>query len=202
MAYGKRITNDEVVDGINHLGSFPGTTVMLVYNISNMPHETQADRDELYAVLRRANPKHRVIVVVQSTPFRPSLVTPMQWAPVTLYPATSDLSAQVIHDSDNLRVVHSFSNESPWSQLETVIVSRATEATDKLFHVLCHHPRLRAGTARARIRLLQRSFDLTDYLRGYSREACHPGWYLSSYTSGENLWKVYRRAERSMGEDL
>lgn len=198
MAYGKRITNDEVVDGISHLGSFPGTTVMLVYNISNMPHETQADRDELYAVLRRANPKHRVIVVVQSTPFRPSLVTPMQWAPVTLYPATSDLSAQVIHDSDNLRVVHSFSNESPWSQLETVIVSRATEATDKLFHVLCHHPRLRAGTARARIRLLQRSFDLTDYLREYDPDEKHPAWFLESYTDNNVLKKIYCKIESRM----
>lgn len=110
IAYGKKISNQEIIAGINHLGSFEGTTVVLAYNISNMPNESPEDRDELYATVRKAGPKNRVIVVFQSTPFRPSLLTPLQWAPVTLYPATSDLSAQVIHDSDNLRVMHSFSN--------------------------------------------------------------------------------------------
>ena len=198
FAYGKRISNQDIVDGIEHLGSFPGTTVMLVYNISNMPHETQADRDELYAVLRRANPKHRVIVVVQSTPFRPSLVTPMQWAPVTLYPATSDLSASVIHDSDNLRAMHSFSNESPWSQLETVIVSRAKPEDDKLFHTLCFHPKLKNGTAKAKVSLLSRNFDLTDYLREYDPDEKHPAWFLESYTDNNVLKKIYCKIESRM----
>jgi len=195
MAYGKKITNQEIIDGINHLGSFEGITVLLVYNISNMPHETQDDREELYETVKKATPKNRVIVVFQSTPFRPSLLTPMQWAPVTLYPATSDLSAQVIHDSDNLRVMHSFSNESPWSQLETVIVSRATPETDKLFHAICFHPKLRSGTAKERIRLLQRSFDLNPYLRGYDPGEKHPAWFLSSYTRKDKIAQIYMKAQ-------
>jgi len=195
MACGKKISNQEVIDGINHLGSFAGTTVLLVYNISNMPHESQADREELYSTVRRADPENRVIVVFQSTPFRPSLLTPLQWAPVTLYPATSDLSAQVIHDSDNLRVMHSFSNESPWSQLETVIVSRATPETDKLFHALCFHPKLKKGTARERVGLLQRSFDLSPYLREYTGDEKHPACFLSSYTDNEKLRRAYEVAE-------
>lgn len=195
MAYGKKITNQEIIDGINHLGSFEGTTVVLAYNISNMPHESEEDREELYSTVRQAAPKNRVIVVFQSTPFRPSVLTPLQWAPVALYPATSDLSAQVIHDSDNLRVMHSFSNESPWSQLETVIVSRATPETDKLFHTLCFHPRLKKGTAREKVMLLQRSFDLSPYLREYHWDEKHPAWFLSSYTDTAKLRKVYHIAE-------
>lgn len=195
MAYGKKITNKEIIDGINHLGGFKGITVILAYNISNMPHESQEDRDELYSTVRKAAPKNRVIIVFQSTPFRPSILTPLQWAPVTLYPATSDLSAQVIYDSDNLRVMHSFSNESPWSQLETVIVERATPDTDKLFHSLCFHPKLNKGTSRDKIGLLKRSFDLTPYLRAYSVEEKHPAWFLSSYTDNNKLRKMYDIAE-------
>jgi hypothetical protein len=191
FAYGKKITNQEIIDGINHIGSFEGTTVVLVYNISNMPGETEDDRQELYATVKKAEPENRVIVVFQSTPFRPSLVTPLQWAPVKLFPATSDLSAQVIHDSDNLRVMHSFSNESPWSQLETVIVSRATPETDKLFHALCFHPKLKKGTVKERVRLLQRSFDLSPYLKEYGKGEKHPAWFLSSYTSDKGLRKAY-----------
>ena len=200
MIYGKRISNQEVIDGINHIGSFQGITVLLVYNISNMPHETQEDKEELYKTILKANPENRVIVVFQSTPFRPSLLTPLQWAPVTLYPATSDLSANVIHDSDNLRVMHSFSNESPWSQLQTVIVSRATPETDKLFHILCFHPKLKKGTAREKVRLLKRSFNLSPYLREYDEEKKHPAWFLSSYTDNKKLRRIYDIAEKKFKE--
>jgi radical SAM superfamily enzyme YgiQ (UPF0313 family) len=197
-AYGKRIKNDEIIDGINHLGSFTGTTVAMVYNISNMPYETQQDRDELYATVKRANPKNRVIVVFQSTPFRPSLLTPLQWAPVALFPATSDLSASVIHDSSNLRVMHSFSNESPWSQLQCVIISRATQDTDKLFHALCFHPKLKNGTAREKINLVKNSFDISPYIREYEAYEKHPAWFLSSYTETSKLRRVYEIAKASI----
>jgi len=195
MVYGKKIKNREIIDGIDHLGSFEGTTVFLVYNISNMPHESQMDKDELYETVKQANPENRVIVVFQSTPFRPSLLTPLQWAPVTLYPATSDLSAQVIHDSDNLRVMHSFSNESPWSQLETVIVERATKETDKLFHAICFHPKLKKGTAREKVNLLKRSFDLSPYLRQYADGEKHPAYFLSSYISTDKIRRIYDISE-------
>lgn len=197
-SYGKRISNDEIVQGINHIGSFDGTTVVMVYNISNMPGETEDDRQELYATVKRANPKHRVIVVFQSTPFRPSLLTPLQWSPVTLFPATSDLSAQVIHDSDNLRVMHSFSNESPWSQLQTVIISRATPQTDKLFHAICFHPKLKSGTAKERIKLLQGSFDLSSYLREYDPQEKHPAWFYDGYTKRDVLVRAYSIAKSRM----
>jgi hypothetical protein len=197
-AYGKRISNYEIIDGINHLGSFPGTTVAMVYNISNMPHETQDDRDELYETIKKSSPANRVIVVFQSTPFRASLLTPLQWAPVTLYPATSDLSAQVIYDSPSLRAMHSFSNESPFSQLETMIVNRATPVTDKLFHALCFHPKLKKGTSKEKINTLKYNFDITPYIREYSANETHPAWFLSSYVSNENLRKVYDIAEKNI----
>ncbi len=195
FAYGKKITNDEIIEGINKVGSFGGITVFMTYNISNMPHETERDRQELYETVKKANPKNRVIIVFQSTPFRPSLLTPLQWSPVTLYPATSDLSANVIYDSENLRAMHSFSNESPFSQLQTVIVSRATKETDKLFHTICFHPKLKSGTSKKRIELLKNTFDLTPYLKEYHLEEKHPAWFLTSYTKKETLWKMYQKAE-------
>jgi hypothetical protein len=198
FSFGKHISNQEIIDGINHLGDFAGITVVMTYNISNMPYETQQDRDELYNTVKQANPKNRIIIVFQSTPFRPSLLTPLQWAPVTLFPATSDLSAQVIHDSNNLRVMHSFSNEGAYSQLETVIVSRATTETDKLFHAICFHPKLKKGTSKDKVGLLQRGFDLTPYLREYEADEKHPAWFLSSYTDVSGLRRAYEVAKKSV----
>lgn len=163
-----------------------------------MPHEMQSDREDLYKACKKANPKNRVILVFQSTPFRPSLLTPLMWAPVTLFPATSDLSAQVIYDSDNLRVMHSFSNEGAYSQLETVIVSRATPETDKLFHAICFHPKLKKGTSKERVGLLQRSFDLSPYLREYDPTEKHPAWFLSSYIDVAGLYRAYEVAEKTV----
>ena len=199
MAYGKKITNKEVIDGIDHLGSFDGITVLMVYNISNMPHETQKDRDELYGIVKQANPKNRVIVVFQSTPFRASLLTPLMFAPVRLFPCTSDLRAQAIYDSDNLRVMHSFSNEGAYSQLQTMIVNRATPETDKLFHTICFHPKMRNGTARKRVKRLESSFDLSQYLKEYGVEEKHPAWFLSSYASRGILKSTYLKAEAKLG---
>jgi radical SAM superfamily enzyme YgiQ (UPF0313 family) len=195
FAYGKHISNEEIIEGINHIGSFDGNTVLMVYNISNMPHETQSDKDELYLTIKKANPKHRVIFVLQSTPFRPSLLTPLMWSPVTLFPMTSDLSAKVIYNTDNLRAIHSFSNESAYSQLETVIVSRATKETDKLFHTICFHPKLKSGNARDKIKLLQNTFDLSQYLKSYDISEPHPAWFLRSFTNINALWKQYIKAE-------
>lgn len=193
--YGKTISNDDIVDGLNHIGSFGGNTVLMVYNISNMPHETQEDKNELYATIKKADPKYRVIFVLQSTPFRPSLLTPLMWAPVTLFPATSELSAKIIYDTPNIHAIHSFSNEGPYSQLETMIVSRATPDTDKLFHTICFHPKLKSGTAREKIKLLQNTFDLTQYTKSYDISDKHPAWFLHSYTNRDVLWKQYQKAE-------
>ena len=181
-AYGKRIADKDLTLGLEHMGSFGGkATVMLAYNISNMPGETQDDRNQLYAALSAARPETRVILVLQSTPFRPSLLTPMQHCEVRLEPATSDLRAGVIFDAPYLRVMHSFSNETPWSQLQTVIVERATPDTDKIFHAMCFAPRLQSGTWRQRLSILKRNFDLTPYLRRYDLDEQHPAWFLSGY---------------------
>lgn len=201
-AYGKIITNSDIIDGINHIGSFAGTTVLLTYNISNMPGETEIDREDLYNTVKEANPKHRVIVVFQSTPFRPSLLTPMQWANVTLFPATSDLSASVICDSENLRVMHSFTNESPYSQLETVIVDRATVNTDKLFHIICHHSKLKSMNVKNRVKTLLNNFDMSQYLKEYDINEKLPSWFLSSYTDIDKLYSLYRISKKYMNENI
>jgi hypothetical protein len=198
-AYGKRFSNNLIIDGINKVGSFgPNATTLLAYNISNMPGETEQDRQELYRAIDVADPEYRVIVVLQSTPFRPSLATPMQHCAVTLDNPTSDLRSKVIVDRPNLRAIHSFSNESPWSQLETIIVERATPQTDKLFHAICFAPKLQNGTWRQKLRILQANFDLTDYLRRYDLDEQHPAWFLRSYIAPDKMRKISEWMERQI----
>lgn len=141
--YGKAITNQDIIDGINHVGSFgPNASTMLVYNIGNFPTETDADYAEFVGTISQADPKYRVIFVLHTTPFRPSLYTPMQWEGVNIYPDWSKRRASVILDRPNFRAVHSFTLETPWSHLRSLVSERATDADMDALHAITHAPRL------------------------------------------------------------
>ena len=130
FAYGKHITNDMIIDGIEHVGDFAGVSTMLVYNIANMPAEDESDRQEMYDVLARSNPKNRVIFILHSTPFRPSNLTPMQWHSVNTK-SLKDLRAKEIVSMPNLLAKHSFSLEGPWSHILCLLMERCKPQYDQ-----------------------------------------------------------------------
>ena len=57
FTYGKKITDKEIKANVEYLGEFEKTTVLIIYNIGNMPSETQDDRDSLYGTLCDVKPK-------------------------------------------------------------------------------------------------------------------------------------------------
>lgn len=192
--YGKRILNGDIEQGINAIGQYEGNTVLLVYNICNMPTETEIDINELYTTLKKSDPKGRVIFVLHSTPFRPSLATPMQWEPVNLWPEWVDKRATIIDDRPNFRAVHSYTLESAWSHLLSVIIERATPETREMFHKIVFSPTL-AGTkyrSAQKVKILQRHYDLSQYLKEYNLDEELPGWFLSSYTPTDKLKNAAR----------
>lgn len=192
-SFGKKISNSDIVSGIERLGAYEGNTVCVVYNIGSMPTETDHDRQELYRVMSEAKPQNRVIIVLHSTPFRPSLATPMQWEEVTLLPNWNKLGAKAFFDSDKLRCVHSTGNEAPYSHLISVIAERATEKTDKLFHAICFHPKLQAGTSDRRVEMITRNFDIEQYTRRYEiGEDGFPAWFLSGYVNNRGIATIAR----------
>jgi hypothetical protein len=199
--YGKRISNDDIVAVVNHVGSFKGTTILLVYNICNMPGETDDDRLELYATLQRCEPKHRVIFVLHSTPFRPSLLTPAQYEKPSLSPEWSDMRGQVIVDRDNFRAVHSYTLESSWSHLQTLLVERATPDLDSAFHAMVFSPQLRKMDVRTALTEFCQTFNMVPVLREY--EPGHhkfPGWFLESYTSQDKLVRITEAMRRKRSQ--
>lgn len=200
--YGKRITNQDLIGGINAIGQYKGNTVLLVYNICNMPGETDIDRNELYETLKAADPSGRVVFVLHSTPFRPSLATPMQWERVTLFPDWSKVRSQVIDDRPNFRAVHSFTLETPWSHLMTVVVERATPETDAMFHNIAFSPTFRKLNSTQSLKVLQANYDLSPYLREYDPDERHPAWFLSSYTDNDVLKRIARKMRRDISKSV
>jgi radical SAM superfamily enzyme YgiQ (UPF0313 family) len=197
--YGKKISQQDIIGGLEAVGEYEGNTVILAYNISNFPSETDADREELYATLMAANPKNRVVFILHSTPFRPSLATPMQWERVTLLPDWSKRRTEKIVDRDTILAEHSFTLETPFSHMMSVVAERATPDTDRLFHTLAFNKYLQSARHDLRLRAVEREFDLTPYLREYDFDEKHPAWFLSSYTDREVLRRIATkmRAEAS-----
>jgi hypothetical protein len=143
----------------------------------------------------------RLDVVLQSTPFRTSNLTPMQWEPARLTPTMSELSAKVIVDRPNLRAMHSFSNEGPWSHLVTLVAERATPATDKLWEAICFAPKLQSNPASDKVRRAAAHFDLAPYLREYDIDEPHPADFLNSFTPRDKLRAIARKMREEVRAD-
>jgi len=201
--YGKHISNADIVDGINQMGSFgPNATTLMVYNIGNMPGETPADFAEFVDTVSRANPKYRVILVLHTTPFRPSLATPMQWEAANILPDWSKRRAQAIIDRPNLRVVHSFTLETPWSHLRSVIVERATVDDDAVIHAICYSPKLAGLRADKALALFQRNYDITRWTTERDIDGPAPAPFLSGYLPDATLRKIATKMRQQRADGV
>lgn len=197
--YGKRISNEMIKKGLERVGSFGGNTVLIIYNVGNFPGETGADREDFYRCMESISPEGRVIAILHTTALRPSLATPMQYAPISLYPSYSKERFKSIVDKPNFSAKHSMSNESPFSQLSSVVAERATLETDKLFKTLCFSKKLKSKNSDQKIKALQANFDLEPYLRRYDPdEEKYPGWWLESYMPKDAIKKAFLWTERQM----
>jgi len=180
------------------MGSFSEekATTLMVYNIVNFPGETDQDYQEFVDTVQRANPKGRVIFVVQSTPFRPSIATPMQWEPVTLYPDWSKRRTEVVIERPNLRVVHSFTLETPWTHLQSVIAERATLDDDDAIKAIIHSPKLKKLNAEGALKLFSRNFDINKYVKELDIEEQHPAHFVNGYLRQAQIKKIAHKMRR------
>lgn len=188
---GKRISNSDIVSGLENVGSYAGTSVLDVYNISNFPTESPYDVGELYDLLNTIEPKNRVVLVLFSTPFRPSILTPMQWEPVDLQSKVIKLERVV--DKKNFMVTHPFWTESKLSHLMNVIVDRAKLSDSKLFHTLCFSPTLRKLSGDAAVAAIKRNFDITHILKQYDFDEPHPADFLTGVVKRPVLEKIAKK---------
>lgn len=200
--YGKHISNEDIICGIETVGKYgPNATTLLVYNICNFPGETDADFLELVDTVAQARPKYRVIFVLQSTPFRPSLATPMQWESVTLEPDWSKRRAQVIIERPTLRFVHSFTLETSWSHLRSVIAERANPDDDQAIHAICFSPKLKSENAERAMRIFCKNFDIRKWIDERNIDSTPPAPFLEGYLPNATLRKIAHklRAQREIG---
>jgi hypothetical protein len=128
LAFGKNISNDQIADAMVALNDRQGT-MLAIYNIGNAPSESDADRREfdqslIAAANRCKQSRKRLNVLIQTTPFRPSPLTPLAIAPASLWPNWHDRASDIVADTPSVLIQHSFGNESPKSHLTSLAVER------------------------------------------------------------------------------
>jgi hypothetical protein len=135
MKYGKKITNQDLVDAIVHCGNLAAdntAVVITLYTINNFPGETQQDRQELEDILMGIpDLKGRVVVVLCGLGFRPMPLTPLQYHEAGLFPSLVTNRQRVVRESGNLRATWSYTLEGPLSTLRNVLVERCDLANLK-----------------------------------------------------------------------
>lgn len=192
--YGKGfITNDKIVEGIERMGSFGGITTLLIYNIGSFPYETEADRQELYETLRRAKPKHRVITVIFTTPFRPSLATPMQWEAANIDYDWSQHRAEVITDIPTHRSMHSFTLEAPYSHFMSVLAERMNDEHHDFFANIALSTKINKHKSADRVKLIRDIYDIGFVIDERPIDSPPPAPFLKSYVSNDMLRRIASR---------
>lgn len=126
--HGKRISNQDIVDAVQHLGSLAKgkkPVVVTLYNIANMPGETDDDYLEFVDMISSMpEPSGRVIIALYSTTFRPSPLTPLEYSAAGTFPSIVPMRLQTVRDTPNLMVKHAYSLEGPLSALNCVLIER------------------------------------------------------------------------------
>ncbi len=172
MLYGKPILDADIVSAIEALGQFGGRSRLMLYNVGNMPGETLDDIAQLESVVASANPVGRVVVVVHTTPFRPSNLTPMQWEGARVdVDLRAVCASRTFVDRANLLGIHSHTIEAQPSHVECVVYERATRTSGYLLDVIARA----CGMSTSDRMAVLREHGATDYLREYAvDDDAHP----------------------------
>lgn len=133
--YGKPITWDIMEGALDHMASFKGNSYMKIYNITNFPSETPDDEAEFINFCKEytasTSKKDGILSVeVFNTAFRPSINTPMERMPVSLFPEARRDNLQIASGSG---IVFKYTHliQGAWMHLADVIAIRYNNSTDK-----------------------------------------------------------------------
>lgn len=211
FAWGKKISNELLIDTLSSFDKFEKTTLIKMYNIGSYPCETEHDRREIYDIMKKVNNKSRVVLTLHTTPFRPSLITPMYKLPVNIevdfknrykkytkkedygknYISSEYNDIDIVNNYGGFTVYHDYKyNESNWSQLQWVIIDMSTKDTDSLMSLICNNKKFDSLLTNQKVEFLKRNFDLSQYIKHYELDEAHPAWFLESYSNIKAIEKI------------
>lgn len=170
--FGKPITWDLVEQAFDHMASFKGNSYMKIYNITNFPTETAADEEEFLEFCREytaATSKQDGVLGVEvfNTAFRPSINTPMERMPVSLFPEARRENL-LIAQSTGIRIKYTHLIQGAWMHLADVIAIRYNVDRDfDIIDYIATDPKFNALSNKAKFDHFVNRYDITPFIRQY-----------------------------------
>lgn len=171
--FGKPITWEIMEGALDHMASFKGNSYMKIYNITNFPTETEADEQEFLEFMREyvscTSKKDGVLSIeVFNTAFRPSINTPMERMPVSLFPEARRENLQIASGS-GIVVKYTHLIQGAWMHLADVIAIRYNVNKHlELIDFLSTDEKFNKQNNQSKLDWAFKNIELTDFLREYS----------------------------------
>lgn len=194
--FGKPITWDIMEGALDHMASFKGSSYMKIYNISNFPTETESDEQEFLNFMREyvgcTSKKDGVLSVeVFNTAFRPSINTPMERMPVSLFPEARRENLQIASGS-GIVVKYTHLIQGAWMHLADVIAIRYNVKEHKgLIDFIATDEKFNKLNNQAKLDWMFDNCDITPFIREY-------GWdepFISDLVQNPNKGQIRRSGE-------
>jgi radical SAM superfamily enzyme YgiQ (UPF0313 family) len=171
--YGKPITWGIMEGALDHMASFVGNSYMKIYNITNFPGETPEDEEEFLKFCRdytsSTSKKDGILSVeVFNTAFRPSINTPMERMPVSLFPEARRQNLQIASGSG---IVFKYTHliQGAWMHLADVIAIRYNYKKDKsIIDFIATDEAFNKKSNGNKLEWFLKTHDITDFTREYS----------------------------------
>lgn len=191
--FGKPITWEIMEGALDHMASFKGNSYMKIYNITNFPTETQADEREFINFCNdytnSTSKKDGVLSVeVFNTAFRPSINTPMERMPVSLFPEARRENLQIASGS-GIVIKYTHLIQGAWMHLADVIAIRYQNSEHKeVISYISTDETFRKKSNKEKLDLFVRQHDINPFIREY-------GWdepFISDLVKTEKREQIKR----------
>lgn len=207
-AFHKNITDTDIQDTLEYIskhGEKKKAWIQL-YNIVNYPTETQKDIEDFHTTLKQIKTSNTELIInIQPTPFRPSIITPSQWMPVNIEMDWSNKArANIIHE-EKLWTFNSRYIESPFTHLSDMVMIRSDGSPEDndLINTLLFNTKLKRLTNPMKLKALEKKFDLNKYTKEYEIKADSlPTNYLESYTPNTTIMKLAKKLKNNLEESI
>ena len=170
--YGKPITWDIMEGALDHMASFKGNSYMKIYNITNFPTESPEDEREFLNFCNdytgSTSKKDGILSVeVFNTAFRPSINTPMERMPVSLFPEARRDNLQIASGS-GIVIKYTHLIQGAWMHLADVIAIRYNVAKHKhiIAFIACDEAFNKKSNA-AKLEWFINHHDIVPFIRQY-----------------------------------
>ena len=171
--YGKPITWEIMEGALDHMASFKGNSYMKIYNITNFPGETPDDEAEFLKFCREytesTSKKDGLLSVeVFNTAFRPSINTPMERMPVSLFPEARRENLQIASGS-GIVIKYTHLIQGAWMHLADVVAIRYDVKKHKdIIEYIATDPQFAKMANSKKLEVFMSRYDIEPFIREYS----------------------------------